>query len=643
MGRKHGSDITRRDFLNGVAVGVAGAAFADFPLAGAVRQPAGVANAPVDASSQSLPVYYPPRLQGMRGSNDGSFKVAHALAFGDQDDWGDARHPDAEPYDLVIVGAGLSGLAATHFYRKRRPGARVLLLDAHDDFGGHARRVEFDVDGRLLVCTGGSFNVIDYGISEQVMELFADFGIDMDALEAAYDGGFYERHGLGYVTYFDKATYGEDHVARGTLGGSAMGATRETLTAEQIGGLPLPAEAKGQLVRLLSLNEDRTAASVFGEFEFLSRITYQQLLVEHLGVTDPTLLQMLRKVPATTGLWGDSVTALDALLDGAPGLGGTSLSFLRWGWVKKLISRYAYGPTRRFPDGNASIVRLMVRRLVPGVSPPSSDMADVVTAPFDYGGLDRPGSEVRIRLNSTVVRAAHEGDDGVSVTYVRDGVAERVAAKHCVLACWNNVIPHLCPDLPEQQASALRSIIKVPIIGTSVALRDWRPLKNAGIAGGFCPGSFHTHFGIDWPTNLGGYRFPESPDEPIVLILSHTPEATGDPNPRARGKEGRRRLLGTPFETFEQEVRRHLTGMLGPYGFDADRDIAGITVSRWAHGYTFPASPAFEPHYEEGQYPHEVGRKTFGRIGIANNDAGALPLLQPSVDQAWRAVDELLS
>jgi spermidine dehydrogenase len=284
-----------------------------------------------------------------------------------------------------------------------------------------------------------------------------------------------------------------------------------------------------------------------------------------------------------------------------------------------------------------------VRRLISGVAG-GTNMEDLVTAAFDYSALDRADSDVRLRLGSTVVRVKHDGDprraERVAVTYVRDGRTERVHGRRVVLACYNVAIPYLCPELPDVQKQALRSLVKIPLVYTNVLLRSWRAFRQLGLALAYCPGSWHQLTMLDFPVSLGDYRFSTHPDDPIVLHMSRTMTHPGN-SPRNQSRVGRYELLGTSFETIEREIRTHLGGMLGAGGFDPAREIEAIAVNRWPHGYAFAPSPLFDPEYGPGEAPHEIGRQRFGRVAIANSDAGARAYLDCAIDQAWRAVGEL--
>jgi spermidine dehydrogenase len=295
-----------------------------------------------------------------------------------------------------------------------------------------------------------------------------------------------------------------------------------------------------------------------------------------------------------------------------------------------------------FPDGNATIARLLVRAMIPGVLDGSS-MTDIVTARARYRMLDLPNRPVRLRLNSTVVGVRHVAPNArgdVAVTYVRDGKAYTVKAGQCVLACWHGVIPYICPELPAAQKEALRYGVKVPLLYTNVALRNWTSLSRQGVHSISAPGSYWTRAEMDFPVSLGGYQYARGPEDPALLFMVRTPCKPGLPA-RDQQRVGRAELLGTPFPRLERQVRDQLARMLGPGGFDPARDIAGITVNRWSHGYAYEYNSLWDPQGPAGQSPCEIARKRRGNITIANSDAAAYAYTNAAIDQAWRAVREL--
>jgi spermidine dehydrogenase len=296
-----------------------------------------------------------------------------------------------------------------------------------------------------------------------------------------------------------------------------------------------------------------------------------------------------------------------------------------------------------FPDGNATLARLLVQRLVPRAVP-GRDVEDVAVARADYARLDEPGP-ARLRLNSTVVRVRHLDDSPsaeVEVSYARGGRLERVRAASCVLACWSSVIPYLCPELPAVQREALAYATKVPIVYTNVVLRGWESFRALGVSRAHCPGSFHTSVALDLPVRVGRYRPPRRPEEPIVVHMMRTPCRPGQPA-REQHRAGRLELLRTTFETFERNVRGQLARMLSPGGFDVRRDILALTVNRWPHGYAYQYNSLWDPFWiAGGPLPCVAARRPFGRIAIANADAAAYAYTDAAIDQAHRAVGELL-
>jgi len=279
-------------------------------------------------------------------------------------------------------------------------------------------------------------------------------------------------------------------------------------------------------------------------------------------------------------------------------------------------------------------------------------MSGTVVSQADFGTtwtlairLDEPGP-ARLRLNSTVVRVRHAGDAAqateVEVSYARGGRLQSVRAANCVLACWSSVIPYLCPELPQDQREALAYAAKVPIVYTNVVLRDWTSFHALRVSQVHCPGSFHTSVNLDLPVRVGRYRPPRQPNEPIVVHMMRTPCLPGLPG-REQHRAGRRELLGTTFETFERNVREQLARMLGAGGFDPARDVLALTVNRWPHGYAYQYNSLWDPFWiDGGPLPCVAARQPFGRIAIANADAAAYAYTDAAIDQAHRAVGELL-
>jgi len=225
---------------------------------------------------------------------------------------------------------------------------------------------------------------------------------------------------------------------------------------------------------------------------------------------------------------------------------------------------------------------------------------------------------------------------------LRNGKLFTARGKSAVMACWNMMIPYLCPEFPEKQKEALHYGVKIPLVYTSVALRNWKSFQNLGVSRISTPGMYHHEVNLDLPVNIGAYRSPKTPDEPILVRMERMPCVPGLPE-RDQHRAGRGDLLSTSFETFERSIRDQLGRVLGPGGFDPARDIDAITVNRWPHGYAYEYNYLFDPEWPTGQSPCEIARKPFGRIAIANSDASAAAYTDTAIDQAHRAVQELLS
>ena len=608
--------ITRRDFINGTLMVAGGSLLScrgDGDRVLAILEPS----------------FYPPALTGLRGSHPGSNDYAHSQAWGQAPDWGSITDL-GEEYDLVVVGGGISGLAAAYFFQERHGrDTKVLVLDNHDDFGGHAKRNEHTINGELRIGYGGSQTLVDPGeASEVVLGLFRGIGVDIDRFESAYDLDFFSRHGLRAITYFNEEVFGEDKVVAHpycNYPNYVEGLPAPTLShAEAARQAPLSESGREQLLRVLNggvhlidVPEDQLA-------DYLRTHSYFDYLRETFGVDDPGVLRMARH----SGLdWGGTGTDLMSI-QAAKSCGAM-------GFAPVAVYDADHPYVHHFPDGNAGVARALVKQLVPEVGP-GNNAEELVLSRFDYSRLDRSGNSARIRLNSTVVDVHHEGDPGSSgevlVKYIRDGRAYQVRGSGVVMACYNMMIPHIVSDLPEDQAAALRQQTKTPLIYTTVGLKNWRAVHEIGMGLAMSPGNMHQAVLMDFPVSMGGYEYTRTPDDPCILQMISCPygETVGAPK-EEQFREARYRMLGRQFEDYEQEIRAHLGGMLPKASFDFDRDVESITVNRWAHGYTSAGSPESV----------ERGRQPFGRITVANCDSAPGADAQLAIEMAARAVGEL--
>lgn len=637
--------ITRRDFLNGVAVALTSTV---------IRPPWLEAyGLPPDLQPDAALDDYPPARTGLRGSHPGSFEVAHRLR--DRKGWTDPGVDTAERYDLVVVGGGISGLAAAYFFRSAAgPHARILILDNHDDFGGHAKRNEFRHHDRLLVLNGGTLNIeapLQY--SKEAMGLLRAIGIDLERFEEATapDRNLYRSLGLGRGVFFNKEKFGTDRLVAG-LG--------EEPWPAWLAKTPLPDAAKRDLTRLERPDQPDYLPGLTSDEkkQRLMRMSYLEFLLQVAKVHPDAAWFYQTRTHGLFCLGIDAVPAYFCWNMGYPGFQGMKLEPTppdvlagepggQHGRENQERANRG-GRAVHFPDGNATIARLLVRALIPDAVP-GRTQEDVVTARVNYALLDRPANPTRIRLSSTAVRVRHDGDPAtareVIVSYVTNGRTYSVRGGGCVLACWNFVIPYLCPELPDQQKQALAYGTKQPIVYTNVLLRNWTAFAALKVSSITAPEGYHSTTSLAEPVSLGQYRHPRTPEEPIVIDMHRAPCAPGRPR-KEQHRRGQLELLTTTFETFERKIREQLGRMLAAGGFDPARDIEAITVNRWPHGYAYTYSTLWDPiDWALGtpdDRPCIVGRQPFGRIVIANADAAASPHTDAAIDMAYRAVRELL-
>ena len=613
--------ITRRDFVQGAAV-TAGAAL----QAGALGF-SGVTNtsAAVSAGAQRMTIAdYPPVKTGMRGSHPGAYEIAHALARDG------AKFPEPksteEHYDLIVVGAGISGLAAAHYYQKRfGADSKILLLENHDDFGGHAKRNEFHQSGEMVLSMGGTHNLEWWSFSKTVNAFMQEHGVDCKAMRKQMEFAYGRDAPNSPAMWFDETTYGVNRLVT-NFNLSAK------LTTEDIDKIPISDAGRDSLKRFYDSApslEDWTEAEAEDR---LSSISYPDFLRQYGGLTEDAVQLFDKEEHGSWGLEMRAISAAEAMWEGYPGahLFGEDWSEDSFGY-----------PVAMWPDGNASLVRLMVAKLVPQ-SAPNATAENVAMTQFDYSALDRENANVRLRLNSTVI-GVDNIDQGVSVTYASsEGELKQVSARHSVLACYHSIIPHLCPAMSDTQKAALKYQVKVPMILTNVLLRNSQALDKLGVDAVSCPGRLHARLFLFKGLHTGGYRRSDTAEEAVSLVFWGSvspPEDAVDIRSQLRGS--RQKLLELSFEDFEREVRTVLDGLLGPAGFDVAEDILAITVNRWPHGYAYEYMQLWDPEWESGEAPHEIARQPFGSITIANADAGASAYTHVAIDQAYRAVADL--
>jgi spermidine dehydrogenase len=611
--------ITRREFIDGIARTVV--ASAALPSLGRA------------APSASGP--YPPGAVGLHGSRPQDLADAHAVRDGLRYEMG--RYPIEETVDVVVVGAGLGGLTAAHCIRRERRHARVLILDNHDDFGGHARRNEFDVDGRRLIGYGGSESIQSPHSKwpSHALHILSDIGISVERLAAAMDRELYPGLGLSSGVLFQRDAFGVDRLVTGDPQRSLptdVPAERHNgrRIVDFVADFPVSAEQKERLIDLYGSRRDVLAGKTRAQkLELLAHTSYLDYLRAYWGLDETSLKIFRGRTCDLFAFPADAISAKDCADCEYPGFGALDLG---------PADEYAYEREPyiyHFPDGNAGIARSFVRELIPGVAP-GRTMDDIVMAPFEYGRLDVNGNDVRLRLSTTVVQLRNVGKDAVDVLYTSGGTVRRIRARHAIYAGYESMLPYICPDLGTAQRDAVAACVKAPLVYVNVALRNWHAWVRSGVHNINNPAGFYPIFKLDYPVSLGDYQCARRPDEPILVhfvYIPRVPEPLSDRRLMLRAARGQ--LYSMEYGEFERAVREELTCALGPGGFVADRDIAAITVNRWGHGYAYDSNSLFDTPQDHAM--QQRGRQPIGRISIGGSDAAWSAYAHDAIEQGYRA------
>ncbi|MFW2176391.1 MULTISPECIES: NAD(P)-binding protein [unclassified Moraxella] len=634
--------ITRRDFLNGTAIAIGGTATGLLTACQKTSTTTDTTKATASSTSASASTHatpnsnYPPEKLGLRGNQQGSYDVAHQMGW--QHKSFDVTTLDNEgDYDLVVVGAGISGLSTAYFYQQRFPSAKILILDNHDDFGGHARRNEFhaELDGKPIfrLSYGGSESIDSpkSHYSSQALNLLKALGIDYPKFEQYFDQKLFDTLQLKKGVFFNKKTFGHSKV---------LAQEPDASNADKFfANAPLSDTSKKELIALYQQPKNYLASMPTGKrTNYLKSISYDKFLTDHVKLSAEAKVFLQDICLEYWGFPIDGLSAWDALNEGYAGFDKIGIK------VEASDSEpYIY----HFPDGNASIARLLVKKLIPNVvsnpehSQNMSAMEAIVLDQFDYNELDKPNQNVALRLNSTVVQAVNNQDGKVTVGYQTGDKLHRVTAKHTVLACYSVMMPHIVPTLPTQQKDNYHQNVKVPLIYAKVLVKNWQAFKKLGVYHLYSPTAPYCLVMLDYPVSMGGYDYPKNPDEPMVIHLASIPVPYGkNTTLREACKQGRSELYRKSYEDLEREMLAQLREIYEQAGETLDDKILAITINRWGHGYSYEENILWDKPAEAEKVLASV-KTPLGNIHFANSDVNWQPYANAAIDQAWRAVGEI--
>jgi spermidine dehydrogenase len=639
-----GRPISRRDFFDGIAMTAGVAALGSALGCGPSSGEPGVIGTP--ELEVPIDVTFPPALTGLQGNTAQALSVPHAMR--DDRFWEYAGTPEStgETYDLVVVGGGISGVSAAYEWLRREPRARILILDNHDEIGGHARRTEFNPEGRKgpLVGYGGSQSIeAPSAWTPEGKQLLDQLGIQLQKFDKYFDQKLYPGLKMYDSVMCDQETFPVEKLVRLPPG----------ITAEQwVVELPIAAQAKRDLVRLYTNPPDWfPGLSQEQKQRRLADLTYSGFLLE-VCKAHPDVEKFLRS--QSNDDWAYTTQAFGAIdawgsSEGwdYPGFQGLKLDaakpsrFNSPSMIKEWDANDPY--IYHFPEGNQALVRMMLARMIPGFAS-ASGMDRITTADFNYNHLDLAANRVRFRLSSPVVLAENDGPPGsatsATVGYFDGERIRTVRADSVIMACWNMVIPFLVPTLPVEQKQAMRQAVKMPMLYATVQVRNWEPWRKIGVHHTRWTGAYWTVSQLDYPVSMPDYAFPKDPGEPANVQLIAAPCAS-QMGPSAGAVSGRHTLLGTPYSYMEYSIRDQLTRLLSPGGFDPEKDIQAITVNRWGHGYSPEYCRPWDAFYPDGPFPADLARRQHGRIAIANADSIPAAYADAAITAAFRAVSEL--
>jgi spermidine dehydrogenase len=638
--------ITRRDFVGGTMIGTGMALLS--------------AKAPVVMSSESgqrPPISFagltkdwtgPGGIGDYASSNGNTHSVVNAAHsfrdLGFKQQVSNALELNEE-YDLVVVGAGFAGCSAAYYYLKEHPSAKVLVLDNHAMFGGEARQNEFDVDGYKLWGPQGSTGAVWPIEKAKVVGMYGPIWEELGLpMEFKWQEPTNSKLKIPYDTYSPMHINWEAQDLGWFHENSPMAINP---WSNRFKDVPTDERTKQDL---LWMEVYRQPPERDDWAEWLDSMTYKEFLISEMGIDNPAIDEYLNPFAAAmgTGLGTDVISAYQAFNFLQPGVTQYGRAFGRMGLGGDPLlgtgdaSDYIY--LASFPGGNTGILRHIVQRLIPQIFGETKDINDVLSNPVDWNIIDEPSQTARMRLSSLVVNVKHDGtpedSDRVLVTYLKGGQMYRVSAQNVVMAGQQHLNKRVVTDLPSKYKEAMDSFHHSPMMIINVALRNWKFMESLGVAS-------VRWFGDDlgWFTTLrrqmildGQEPMPLDPSKPTVLTMYNSFCLPGMPV-KEQCAAARMKMFAMSYADIEHKVVQQFTKMFGAGGFDADKDIAGITVNRQGHAYVV-TPPGFFFNKNGEPTASDVIREKHGRIAFAHAELKGYQMWEGAVHEGERAAHQ---
>ena len=542
-----------------------------------------------------------------------------------------------EHFDLVIVGAGFAGISAAYTYLKSKPEARILILENHAMFGGEARQNEFEVDGYRLWGPQGSNGAVWPLDGAKKIGMYSDLWAELD-LPTELEWQEANNSDLK----IPKDIYSPMHL---TWEETDLGWFHEETGmavnpwSNRFRDVPLDDKTKNDLIWMELYRQPQEREDWA---QWLDSMTYKEFMKNEMGIDNEFIDEYLNPFAAAMGcgLGTDVISAYQAFNFIQPGVN-------QYGRQFGIGDPTDYVYLASFPGGNTGILRHLVHRIIPNVFGDAESLTEIISNPVNFAALDGAAQAVKMRLSSLVVNVHHEGPaesaEKVQITYLNDEKMHQVTADRVVMAGQQHLNKRVVTDLPEAYRAAMDEFKHSPMLTVNVALRNWKFMDNMGVAS---VRWFGDNMG-GWFTSLrkqmvldGEEPMPLDPEKPTVLTLYNSFCTPGLPL-HEQTVAARMQLFSLSYADVENEIRSQFTKMFGPGGFDADRDIAGITLNRQGHAYLV-TPPGFFFGKDGNPPPSDVIRKPYGRIAFAHSELMGYQMWEGAAHEGDRAAKQML-